>query len=157
MSKKLTLEIDDTIDYTAIAIVCNLPDYQFVYHLNNAMDSTFEHKNPFTKDFNDARKSVFPKFEFVDANNMTELFLLSNKHNGNILFSDLKNIDFVLLIRGEETELYVANVNAIIRKVKNVQISKVFDPNSLKNFDSFIFEFENQLEDEMRKQEKLKK
>lgn len=157
MSKKLTLEVEDNLDYTAIAIVCNLPDYQFVYHLNNAMNSTFEHKNPFIKEHNKSEQMIFPKYEFMDTNNMCELFLLANKHNGNILFSDLKNFDFILLLRGEDLDEYLANVNLIIRKVKNVQISKVFDPNSLKSFGNFVFDFENQLESDNKKQEKFKK
>lgn len=149
MSKKLILDYEEEPEYLIIGISSTLPDYRLLFFLNKALDSAFKRMNEF---YFEPKNSKYSVYSFSDSANELELYFLSNKSEGIILFPELQMFDFMLLVNGSPDASYLKKMNEAIRGVSYVQIAKTVDTSKIKNYFTIIFEFENHIQ-ECKKQQ----
>jgi hypothetical protein len=143
MAKKIVLDYDEEVEYSIIGISSQLKDYRLIFFLNQTLNTNFKRINSF---FLPSKNVDFSMYQFEDTSNISSLFFLSNRSDGNYLFPEFALMDYLILVSGEVQEEYLQKINTDIRTIQYVQISKVLNTSKVKNYYDTIFEFENHLQ-----------
>ena len=88
-----------------LGIVAPVKDYQFSWHINQAMGFNFRLNNNLEIELKKkGRNYYFPIFEYaVDGCCMVH-YLYNNHNDGEFLLPEFKHLDFLWLAKGEEME-----------------------------------------------------
>lgn len=88
-----------------LGIVAPVKDYQFSWHINQAMGFNFRVNNNLEIELKKkGRNYYFPVFEYaVDGCCMVH-YLYNNHNDGEFLLPEFKHLDFLWLAKGEEME-----------------------------------------------------
>jgi hypothetical protein len=123
--KTLKLKIGTEADYKLIGISSHENDYRLVWSINNELkmkfvriDNLIMHHKKLNSDLE------FSRFIYHDEDRYLKYYFFANRCPDGILFSEIKNIDFLIQITGE-----ISNhaFNDLIKKLKSVAIvSAVF-------------------------------
>lgn len=143
MAKKLVLDVDDNSEYHMLGISCQLPDYRLIYFLNKALNINFKRISSFAQPLKEIEYSLY---HFDDEDNFVSLYVISNRSKGIILFPEFSMMDYIFLANGEVQSEDLQKWNTSIRTITYVQISNILNTSKVKNYFSFIFEFEKHLQ-----------
>lgn len=143
MPKKLRLESNFDKDYTLIGIVSHQRDYRLIWSINEKMKLHLV-KMDDLKIFQD-KKNEFNSFSFFyydDPNTFKTYFFISNMGEKGPLFTEHKQTNFFLLIKGNVTQklkddlIHDLFANEYVLKVHFIPLSTV------KNIDNFFSDME---------------
>lgn len=134
MKKKVQLNYNEGLDFSILGIVSFDKDYRFIWNINETLGTNFTrvedhiaiHKKTKTE-------QSFSNYIYEDNNSYIQYRILMNKGHSGYLLDSLKNIDFLLLIKGEEHERELSLLKNKIQKIENVQAVFKLDPEDLKN------------------------
>lgn len=135
MAKKLQITGDLTEGYHMLAIVSNLPDYRLSYFINEQWKTGL-------KKFADFKPGPsikgFSWYYFPDEDHEITYYLISNKNQGILLNKELKQFDYIILIKGNFAVYFYRDMVLQLRQIP--QIIGVFqqDMKKLKNMDFFL-------------------
>jgi hypothetical protein len=113
---KITLELEEDFDFKLFGISCHSKDYRLSFELDKSLAFDFiKEENLEIK-----LKEGFAEFSFysyIDEENYTEYFLLSNRGTMGYLVPEEKLSDYFLLIKGS-----VNNEIEILKKINEVKL-----------------------------------
>jgi hypothetical protein len=135
MAKKLQVSGNFTEGYHLLAIVSNLPDYRLSYFINDYWNIGLKKYTDFDPDFSG---SGFSWYYCLDDDREISYYLFANKSQGMLLKKELKQFDYLLLMKGNFANHFYDEKTVQLRKVP--QIIGVFpqDLQKLKNMDEFL-------------------
>ena len=82
---------------------------------------------------------VLAQYLFIDEENHTSYYLIANKIESNFLIPELKNFDFILIIKGAIDFFEEEQLKDTIRKISAVQIIYPIEVNKLKSKNHLIY------------------
>ncbi len=103
-TEKLHISFDSFFDFQLIGISCPEKDYRLCWAINQALNIDMVRLSnegvPYREHVID-----FPFFEYNDEENGRIYRLLSNRFETKVLMKELKNIDYLFLLQGEDINL----------------------------------------------------
>lgn len=114
-TEKLHISFENFSDFKLIGISCSEKDYRLCWAINQSLGIDLIRLS------NEGISSrthlaAFPFFEYVDEENGRVYRLLANRFESNILMKELKTIDFLFLLQGEDV-----NLHEIISKLGSIE------------------------------------
>lgn len=99
--KKQQLEVEPDLDFLLLGMVSSQKASKIGFYLNQMarlnLERVPDYKLP---DYNPQANTSFSKFTFCDEENHLDYSLLANKEFGLCLINELKQFDFLMIIRG---------------------------------------------------------
>ncbi len=137
--KKLQLEVEEDVAFSLFGFVSGHKASKLCFFLNQVASFDFERvadlKLP---DFNPKSETSFSKFAFHDEENHLDFYLIANKEMGVILFSELKQFDYLLIVRGGLEFFDGLNFAREGMKINGVQLIAPIDAEKIKTKISWI-------------------
>jgi len=119
-------------------VVSNERPHRMAWILNENLGFNFERKDDIHFLNKEQQESFFSRFEFIDDLNRLQYHLLGNNDDGQRLLPELKNIDYLLIIKGAidyvDPKLFLGRVKSL----ENIQLITELDPNVLKSKQNLI-------------------
>ncbi len=142
MTIKLSNRESEFKNYKLLLLVTHLHDYQVAHFLNLAAGLHFKKYSdfPFATNTNNIR--YYSWFHYHMEGDYGRYYLIENGKRGNWLFSDLKNIDFLLFIKGAVPEKNFSDLKASIRNIKGILAVLPHDVSHLQGAQAFFDEME---------------
>jgi hypothetical protein len=131
ISKKLildnaALEEEFFEDVKLTGIVCPLDSYHFIWKINQSFNFNFERNHSYEVNVGDL---FFPVYSYIEEEKNIEHYIYSNRNKTHFLLPDMKNIDFVWLIKGIQYQTrYFDLINETMKKLAGIVY--IFDINS---------------------------
>jgi hypothetical protein len=144
MAKKVYLDARDApVLFTLIGISCHLKDYRLSYLLNYHIPTEFV-KLEDLKITPQAKKepSEFSFYYFRDEDRFNTYALVSNRNQEAVLVSEIKQVDFILIIEGELRKPQKETLLKNIRSIPNVLTSYELKFSEIKNHESLLSDIE---------------
>ena len=126
--------IDVSFDFSIWAINSNMEDYRLCLHLNKYLH--WQLKRVHDIEFYSPKIKEFKHFNAYKHKNEIDFYsieLVQNKNAGNILIPELKNMDFLFLLHGEDDYFDKNEFTQLLSKIPAVQSCMAIDVNSLKS------------------------
>jgi hypothetical protein len=134
MAKKILLETrSGPALYTLIGISCHLRDYQLTYLLNDKLDLSFKKEEDF---------QGYSFFFCRDENYFNSYFLLGNRGQESILFPEMKQTDYLLLIEGPFKKAQKDRLLKNILSLESVLTSFEVKIDLVRNFETVLNDLE---------------
>ena len=141
MAKKIVqfLDFETKYDFLLLGIYCAYRDYRICFELDKVLELSFEKQDDF--EIQAEKKGSTGQFPIFFAENSDEeqFFVVGNKGNNGLLISELKQVDYFLLVRNNSR--YTTS-QILIEKIKSINIvSSVLEyfPDELKSGDLFLY------------------
>jgi len=138
---KLTLDWldDDLIDFLLIGIASHSKDYKLCYDINKQMNFDFCRTSTDYTLTVKGKTVAFPMFEFIDEENILEFYLLANKNKSNYLLKELKNIDYLFMIKGNIDFVDIHTYVTQLKELSSVLTAFPVEVEQLKSKEYLIF------------------
>ena len=134
MAKKFLTETrSEPTLFTLLGISCHLRDYHLTYLLNEKLELEFIKEDDF---------QGYPFFFCRDENCFNAYYLLGNRGQESILFPDMKQADYLLLIEGPFKKSQLERLMKNIRQIDNILMSFEISPEKIKNFETMLNDLE---------------
>jgi hypothetical protein len=135
MAKKILLESrTEPSSFTILGVSCHLKDYRLSFLLNQKLPADFKKMEDFP--------GVFSLYFYADEECRNFFYLLSNRSEEKILFTELKQTDFIMLVDGPVKKARLDRILKTIRAIPNVLTAFEIQVGSLKNFPGFLADLE---------------
>lgn len=146
MAKKLRVEIDDFQNYGFIAVVSPLPDYRFMFLLNQIFGFSFA-KLPDLPVFQEKAEKhhPFPLYYFDDEPDRQELFCIGCRSQGFSILPELRQHDYLIIRAGESTLFDTSAFAARLRKADDIVMASIRSHETLKNIAGVMMDLEMHL------------
>tara|TARA_R110001592_G_scaffold140938_1_gene362101 strand:- start:7513 stop:7926 length:414 start_codon:yes stop_codon:yes gene_type:complete len=135
---KLLLNIEEEYDFFLIGISCHAKDYRLCWEMNRLLNIDLAR----TEDLDINLKTSIGKFsfyEFIDEENYSEYFLISNRSAKGFLIPEQKNTDFLFMIKGAAYDSLIEEISEKIGASEIVLTSYNIDVDSLKSKQNLLF------------------
>ena len=118
-----------------LGIVAPVKDYQFTWHVNQALGFKFRINNSLEIQLKKKdRNYFFSIYEFLVPNSSVVHFLYNNQDDGEYLLPEFKHLDFLWLVKGEEMEDgELSALQQSIRSLPGVQLVNEMTHEKIKN------------------------
>lgn len=135
MAKKIMLESrSEHSSFTFAGVSCHMKDYRLSFLLNQKLSAGFKKMD----DFN----SHYSLYFYPDEECLNSYYLISNRSEEKILFPELKQTDFLMLVEGPFKQARLDHLLKTIRTIPNVLTAFEIQVSSLKNFPGFLADLE---------------
>lgn len=135
------LKIDPEFNFILIGIATPLQDYRMAWFINNMLFKQLAKTNDLIMaDPINMVQAAYGHFFYDEELTKSAFHLLQNKQGANYLIPELKELDYLLIIKGE---YYIPRKNEILKKIRGIeQILAValVEPTTLKSKNNLIFE-----------------
>ncbi|MCX6280600.1 MAG: IPExxxVDY family protein [Bacteroidetes bacterium] len=135
MAKKMMLESRaEPSFFTLAGVSCHLKDYRLSYLLNKKLPAGFRKLDDLPGNY-----SLY-LYEDVESRNI--YYLICNRSEDKVLFPELKQTDFILLVEGPFKRTQLNRLISSIKAIPNVLMAFDIKPESLKNLSGFLADLE---------------
>lgn len=138
---KLTLDKEYLKEYALVGIACHLKDYRLIYNINQVLDCDLKKQDDLIIYPTKNKKELSFSFYSFQGDNI-EYYIVSNTNPEGILISEQKNIDFVLILKGQTSKQIITSVINSISKIPSVLMAYEINTNSIKSIDIIISDLE---------------
>lgn len=139
--KTLKLKIEDHINFKIIGISSHENDYRLVWSINEMLKIQFVRIENLVLHNQKLKEDLeFSRFVYHDEDRYLKYFLISNRCPNGFLFSEVKNLDFVLQILGVINE---TALTATIKKLQSVPVvaaAFMLQPETIKGIGNILAE-----------------
>jgi hypothetical protein len=137
--KKQQLEFDADVDFLLIGLVTNQTISRLGWLINQNSGLDFSRIEDLElPDFNPAANSGFSKLDYFDEENHLHFSLIANKEFGEILSTELKQFDFLMVLRGGIEFFEENNFLSMLRKISDIRLAASINQPKIKNNLSWI-------------------
>jgi len=126
MSKMLTLDFEEEIEYSMIGIASNLKDYRLSFYLNRLPNFQFKRVESFVFKKKD-QIFDYSLYVFLDNTNLRNFYLIANKSKSVNLIKDYKHFDYVLIMDGEINDDFLKEVSSQIKQADGIIITSILN------------------------------
>lgn len=139
-------------DFNTWGINTSLEDYRLCQFLNKHLNWQLQRTNDIeisttTKD----NIQIFNTYQYINQHDFYEIELIQNKKAGNILIPELRNIDFLLLQRGETDYFDKHTFSKTIIEIAGIQTAMQIDIDTLKSRHNLLISHFNESEEKKNK------
>ena len=125
------LEEDFFEDTLLIGIVSMAPSYKFVWQLNQYLSYQFVRNHEYEVEVND---TYFEVYQYIEAEKLLEHIVYTNRKKTNFLLDELRNIDYVWMIKGPYLNSELSNqLILILQKLPLIDYCALLQPAQLKS------------------------
>jgi len=135
------LKIDPEFDFLLIGLVTPLQDYRLAWWINKTLHKALARVEDVT--INQAeglQQTNFSRFDYPEALTHSYWHLLRNREGSAYLVPELRELDFLLLVRGEYYRPRVTSICATLRKIDAVQAVAQAEVQPLRSRNNLILE-----------------
>lgn len=127
-------------DTKLMGIVSRRKDYELCWQINRLLGFNFKMNNELeVMLIKKARKCYFTVYEYEEPTRFTTHYLYNNHYKAEYLLPDLKNIDFVWLVKGSYyNEEEIKWLTEAIKNMNGIQMVTLLKVNDLKNKENLI-------------------
>jgi hypothetical protein len=147
MAKKILIETRSApVLFTLFGISCHLKDYRLSYLLNKKLELEF------------VKMEDFMEYSFYycrDEDRYNIYYLLGNRGQDNILFSGLKQTDYIMLVEGPFKKIQKDKLLENIRSIQSVLTAFEIRFETIKNYETVLIDLEIHLMN-IQKESKVK-
>ncbi len=137
--KKLDLELE--VEAAVIGIVTSLQDYKLAWKINQVFKIELVLEKDLVIDF--TKRSKITLSNYCYQTDLIKIDLVKNKGIDKkelvYLAKELAQIDYFLLIEGEDYFMEVSEVVAHLQSINEISFVQLIDTTKLKSRDNFIF------------------
>jgi hypothetical protein len=135
--KKEILIFEPEIDFDLIAITATTDDYKISIEMNR----NFDLQLALNQQANLKRDNVsYSVFSYQCDIRNAEICIIANKTEGKLLLTELRQVDFLIRLKGTWAILQTEKIIAIIKQLPHVQAAIKVDVNVLKDAELLTFE-----------------
>ena len=135
MARKILLESRaEPSWFTLAGISCHLKDYRLSFLLNQKLPASFRKMDDFPGNYG--------LYYYADEESRNSYYLISNRNEEKVLFQELKQTDFVLLVEGPFKKIQLNRLVSSIKAIPNVLTAFEIKTESLKNLSVFLADLE---------------
>jgi len=137
------ISIDDDLgkDYSLIGISCHLKDYRLVYNINKTLECDLKKYNDLIiYPVKGKKKNSYSFYHCQD--DYLEINIISNRNPNGVLITEHKQIDYILLLRGQNISKPKKLIIKSVLQIPSVLTSFEIDINSIKNVDIIFSDLE---------------
>ena len=107
-------------DARLLGLQCPLPEYKFVWHVNQALGLSFRYQPYMEVELSKQKRSFyFPVYQYDEPNINMVHYIYANRHDGEYLLPELKHLDFVWLMKGEMLD--AETMHEFLSSLKNLE------------------------------------
>ena len=138
---KTVLSFEPDFDFRIIGISCHAKDYRLIWTINRELDFNLRKTNDheIVTGKKDARKSSFSQFIWDDEEQMKSYTLFSNRSQGGLLVPEMKQADFLLILKGNFSNTDISELKEKINSLDVVLAAFEIQVDSLKSKLNLIF------------------
>ena len=143
---KYTLKIDDIVleffeETRFLGVMTSLKNYQFCWKLNSSLGMSFSLNTDIEVLLKrKGRYYHFNVYEFKEPTNFKCHYLYTNSFEGEYLLPELKNFDFIWLLKNEPvSNEFIHDIKTWLQDIKEVQLVTEISIDKIKNKASLIF------------------
>jgi hypothetical protein len=143
---KLTLDLKSLADSffeeaKLIGIMAPMKDYLFCWQLNNILGIDFRINNEIEIQLmKKKREYFFAVYEYAEKTCCLTHYLYNNQFDGEYLLPELKHLDFLWLMKGEEiSEQKLQHMTNCVKTIKGVQLVVELTNEKIKHKEHLIF------------------
>lgn len=128
-------------DTRLLGIMAPIKDYQFCWQLNNLFGIDFRINNDIEIQLTKKKRNYFfAVYEYAEAHTSLVHYLYNNQFDGEYLLPELKHLDFLWLLKGDEvSEEALQNLINSIKSLKGVQLVLELTNEKIKNKEHLVF------------------
>lgn len=105
-------------DIKMLSIICPHEPYHFAWHINRTLPFTFT-RTPEQDILVD--NEYYVVYEFKDNNNLIEHYLIASRAKTRFILHELKNIDFIWMIKGGHlVDKYIKEIPLMMKSIPGV-------------------------------------
>ena len=134
LSKKSIITFEEAFSGVLFGLVAPVKEYQLSWHLNRVLK--FDLKRRDDLEIIDRKKNKTSSFSFYhheDDIDKWQVFVLSNKYRGEFLVPDIKQADYLLMIRGEVSEVQAEEIYSKLKSIPVIYLVVKMDYEKLKS------------------------
>jgi hypothetical protein len=140
--KKNRLLIDYEYDFTLLALVCQLRGFKLAWYINQLLSVKLVKEKDIQLQFTNHQSPLLIA-NYVFTTEHTELRLIRNlsvhESETGYLVPELKQFDFLLMLRGEGDYIDRENLSQTLQQIPGLQYLKTIDHENLKSKENLIF------------------
>jgi hypothetical protein len=128
-------------DAHLLGIVASIRDYQFCWQLNKCLRFRFRINNDLEIQMTKKnRHYYFPIYEYSEPNQYKTHYLYKNHNDGEYLLPELRHLDFLWLIKGDDvTPVLMGEIIQSIKTISGVQMVMELTNEKIKHKEHLIF------------------
>ena len=135
MAKKFILETRSEPAYFSLAgISCHLKDYRLSFLINQKLLTGFRKMDDFA--------GKYSLYLYRDEECRNSFYLICNRGEETLLFPELRQADFLLLVEGPFKKVQLERLLRNLRTISNILASFEIQIGNLKNFQGFLDDLE---------------
>ncbi len=139
MAKKLiTLQFEEDYDFLLLGIFCTYRDYKLCYEINRQLEVSMERQADL--ELKMEKKGSSSLFSIFSCNNADDenYFIINNKGSNGHFLSEMKQVDYFLMIRNYSRYTNITDITKRISELKNVSVVTEMDVTQLKSAENFL-------------------
>ncbi len=134
--KKIILKTEDDTNFILTAIVTPLPSYRIAWYVNNSLSVQLKKANDVV--ITDALNKFFVRYWYNESITKSEFWLIENRNDGSMILQELKEMDYLLMIKGNYYHAHQKELLKKILKIKQVQTAVIINVQELKSRNNLI-------------------
>ncbi|OPZ99294.1 MAG: hypothetical protein BWY70_01007 [Bacteroidetes bacterium ADurb.Bin408] len=158
MAKKVKLET--TFEHEGLSIIginSTMPDYKLIWNLNNSLKLNFVKEEDFVfETLRTKEKCAFSYYCYNDCENFKTYYFLSNNAQNRYIIDEYKNMNFLLMVKGNNQVPFINDVIVQVKNIKNVLLTLPLDLSKVKHLELILNDFELFIMDLNLKKKKIK-
>jgi hypothetical protein len=137
--KRLNINIIE--DFFLWGLLSSSGGHRICWEMNRAMDTGLSRQEDIIVERRPkADDSYFSCYSYEDNVNFTRFEMIRNKCNGEIFARELRNFDYLLMLKGEIDFVEPAPITALLKKLPCIQSVMEIDSAKIKNREIFTLE-----------------
>ena len=141
MARKKVISLEEQFSGVLFGLVTQVKEYQLSWHLNRSLGLNLKRGEDIEIVHKKKKKtSIFSLYSHEDDLDKWMVYVISNKHTGDFLVPEVKQVDYFLMIRGEVSG---QREQEMLDKLKSIQLIQLVVPleyNKLKSKENLIVE-----------------
>jgi hypothetical protein len=128
-------------DTRLLGIMAPVKDYQFCWHLNNAIGLNFRINNDLEIQLNKKKRNYFfTVYEYCEPTRFLAHYVYNNQFDGEYLLPEFRHLDFLWMMKGDEvSDESLQETMQIIKTINSVQLVLELSNEKIKNKEHLVF------------------
>lgn len=132
--KKHKLDLAFEEDFCLLGVVSDEPDYKLCWMINHSLNMNFEKQEELRLFHRKLKEEqVFSHFSYHDDDALITFRIIKNRTENGYYLDELKNIDYLIHIRGEINTIRISNFMLSVGALESVRMCVPSDLSRIKN------------------------
>lgn len=138
---KHRLNVDFDYEFSLICIISSLKDYRLCWAINRALNIQLARQDDLKVNNEKKRQEgFFNLFRYEDEINFLHYTLIANKSAGAFLLPEMKQVDYLLMLRGDAAEDAKEELIQQLKNLAGIEALFAANPAELRSKENLILE-----------------